>query len=451
MRILVVDDEKNIRRTLTDILVDEGYDVVSADSGEKALDILSREWVDLVILDVKLPGMDGIQVFRETKEIQAELDVLMISGHSGIETAVEAVKLGAYDFLEKPLSMAKILTAARNISEKRNLLTRLQEGETSDRSRYRLVGESPQMVKIRQTIGKVARTDSKVLIRGESGAGKELIAFAIHEGSRRTGGPFVKFNSAAIPNELVESELFGHEKGAFTGADRQKLGKLEIADAGTLFLDEIGDMSDSAQAKVLRVVEEGKFQRVGGNKTIAIDVRIVAATNKDLETMIQKGTFREDLYYRLNVVPVVIPPLREREGDIEILTDYFLRQFSVELKIPPKRMDVRAQDRLKSYPFPGNVRELKNLIERLYILTVSDSITEEDILPFVSEMNRRGEAEGSLFETRDFKVAKREFEIRYLTTQLKKHDWNISSAARELGMHQSNLSRKMKELGIKRD
>ena len=451
MKILVVDDEKNIRTTLTDILSDEGYEVISADTGEKALEKLSHEGVDLVILDVKLPGIDGIEVFKTIGKSHPDLDVLMISGHSGIETAVHAVKLGAYDFLEKPLSMAKILTAARNIAEKQRLLTKIQEGKSVEQSRYRLVGESAQMATVRELIRKAAPTRSKVLIRGESGTGKELVAYAIHQQSKREEGPFVKFNSAALPNELVESELFGHEKGAFTGADRLRPGKLETADGGTLFLDEIGDMSTSAQAKILRVIQEGMFERVGSHQTLEIDVRIIAATHKNLEEMIQEGTFREDLYYRLNVVPIIIPPLREREGDIKILTDYFLQQFAIEFKAVTKQIDRGALDRLNRYPFPGNVRELKNLVERLYILTASDRITENDLVPFITGETRRETVTAQLLETEDYKVAKREFEIRYLTAQLKKHNWNNSEAARQLGIRQPNLSRKIKELGIHRD
>jgi len=450
LKILVVDDEKNIRLTLSDILMDEGYEVVSVETGEKALTILSHEWIDLVILDVKLPGIDGIQVFREAKKSHSDIDVLMISGHSGIETAVEAVKLGAYDFLEKPLSMAKILTAARNIAEKRRLLTKIHQGESVEQSKYNLVGESPQIKNVRDLIDKVAPTNSKVLIRGESCTGKELVAYAIHQQSNRKEGPFVKFNSAAIPNELVESELFGHEKGAFTGADRQKLGKLEIANGGTLFLDEIGDMNASAQAKILRVIQEGMFERVGGHKTIKIDVRLLAATHKNLEDMIQEGTFREDLYYRLNVIPISIPSLREREGDIKILTDYFLKQYAIEFKAETKRIKSGALDRLKVYPFPGNVRELRNLIERLYILTGSQEITEDNLIPLVVGEIKGETSDMSLHETQDFKEAKREFEIHYLTAQLRKHDWNISALAKHLGLHQPNLSRKIKELGIEK-
>lgn len=319
----------------------------------------------------------------------------------------------------------------------------------AERSKYRLVGDSRQMKRLRDTIRKVGPTNSRVLIRGETGTGKELVAFAIHRESERKGGPFVTFNSAAIPQELVESELFGHEKGAFTGADRQKLGKLEVAHKGTLFLDEIGDMNLSAQAKILRVIEEGKFKRLGGNKTIEIDVRILAATHKNLEEMIQEGSFREDLYYRLNVVPIAIPPLRERHGDIQQLADHFLDHYAAELKVQRKELSTGALDHLSGYSFPGNVRELRNVIERLYILSGSDLIEEEEVKPFVSRTSGKS-SDLALYETRQFREARKEFEIRYLTTQLEKHGWNISAAARQLGMRQPNLSRKLKELGIRK-
>ncbi|MCJ7802163.1 MAG: sigma-54 dependent transcriptional regulator, partial [Candidatus Marinimicrobia bacterium] len=334
MKILIVDDEINIRMTLKDILEDEGYETCVAGTGEKAIKIASKENIDMIILDVKLPGIDGIETFKNIHKDKPELDVLMISGHSDISTAVSAVKIGAYDFLEKPLSMIKILTAVRNINEKQSLQNKVSQEENAQYEKNKLIGESSQIKKVLQLIEKVAPTDAKVLIRGESGTGKELAAFAIHHNSKRNRKPFIKFNSAAIPSSLVESELFGHEKGAFTGADSQKLGKLEQANHGTLFLDEIGDMDLSAQAKILRVIQEGTFERVGGNRTINIDVRLIAATHKNLEEMTQKGTFRDDLFYRLNVVPISIPPLREREGDIETLTEFFLDYYSLEFKTP---------------------------------------------------------------------------------------------------------------------
>lgn len=455
MRILIVDDERNIRLTLKDILEDEDYETLQAERGELALELLHEHSVDLVILDVKLPGMDGIDVLKEIRKAWPGLDVLMISGHGTIETAVEAVKLGAYDFCEKPLSMAKILTAARNIREKRALQTKVEQGESAQADRYTFVGESEAVQQIKSTIAKVAPTDSKVLIRGESGTGKELVAWAIYRQSNLKDEPFITFNSAAIPNELVESELFGHEKGAFTGADQRKIGKLELAHGGTLFLDEIGDMSISAQAKILRVIQEGTFERVGGHKTLSINARIIAATHKNLEKMVEEGTFRDDLFYRLNVIPITIPPLRDRPDDVRILVEHFLTWFARELKLPRKTITKSGQTLLKGYPFPGNVRELRNLIERLYILTPGDTITADEIRPHLPQSGTdsvptspAGDFSGW---STSYKHARKEFERRYLVHHLEKLDWNISAVAERLGMHQPNLSRKIKELGIKKN
>lgn len=444
MKILIVDDERNIRLTLKDILGDEGFQCRIADSGEKALEILETERLDMMILDVRLPGIDGLEVLKKSLRIDDQLDVLMISGHGTIETAVEAVKLGAYDFLEKPLSMAKVLTAARNITEKRSLETRLRETADLATLRYRLVGDSPAMTALKETIRRVAPTDSKVLICGESGTGKELVAQAIYSQSKRADRPFIKFNSAAIPTELVESELFGHEKGAFTGAGRRKIGKLELADGGSLFLDEIGDMGLSAQSKILRVIQEGTFERVGSNTTRSIQTRVLAATHKNLEAMVKAGTFREDLYYRLNVIPINIPPLRERLEDIPALVKHFQTLFSLQHNFPPKAFSPGALSRLQTYSFPGNVRELKNLLERCYILIPESTITRAALSPLLPA----GSEKLSLPEGGTFKEARRQFERSFLKAQLDKYHWNISLAARHLGMHQPNLSRKIKELGL---
>lgn len=451
MKILVVDDERNIRRTLTNILEDEHYTVMTAESGEVALNILSNEIIDLMFLDVKLPGMDGIEVLKKIRKDYPDLDVIMISGHSTIRTAVQAVKIGAYDFLEKPLSLHKIVIIAKNIAEKRKLYQKFQEEAKDLESQYRMIGVSPEFGKIRNLIDKVSASDSKVLIRGESGTGKEVVAFTIHNQSARRDGPFVKFNSAAIPNELVESELFGYEKGAFTGAEKHKRGKLEMADQGTLFLDEIGDMNLKAQAKILRIIQDGKFERVGSNKTIDIDVRIIAATNKNLERMIKAGEFREDLFYRLNVIPITIPPLRERKSDIPVLLNYYLEYFAAELKTQPKRFSSSALELLQNYPFPGNVRELKNLVERLYILTSEELITEDNISPHINAFSESKEEYLPFLDTKSYAEARRAFETYYLKKQLKKFNWNISTAAEKLGLQQSNLSRKIKELGIKKN
>ena len=448
MKILIVDDEINIRMTLKDILEDEGYSTCVAGTGEKAIKIASKENIDMIILDVKLPGIDGIETFKKINKDKPELDILMISGHSDISTAVSAVKIGAYDFLEKPLSMIKILTAVRNIKEKQSLQNKAIHEENIFYEKNKLIGNSPQIKKVLQLIEKVAPTESKVLIRGESGTGKELVAFAIHHKSTRNRKPFIKFNSAAIPSSLVESELFGHEKGAFTGADKQKLGKLEQANNGTLFLDEIGDMDLSVQAKILRVVQNGTFERVGGNSIINIDVRLIAATHKNLEDMVQNGTFRNDLFYRLNVVPISIPPLRDRSGDIELLTEYFLEYYSTEFKAQKKTILPSAIEKLVQYSFPGNVRELKNIVERLCILVTKDFVTKDDIAPHLLLKKPSSEFDIAEIKGKSFKEVKTNFERQFLQQQLKEHHWNVSLIAKKLGMQQPNLSRKIKELGL---
>jgi len=448
MKILIVDDEINIRMTLKDILEDEGYQTCVAGTGEKAITLAAKENVDMIILDVKLPGIDGIETFKKIHQNKPELDVLMISGHSDISTAVNAVKLGAYDFLEKPLSMIKILTAARNIQEKQSLQNKVTQEENAQYEKHKLIGESHQINSVLQLVKKVAPTDSKVLVRGESGTGKELVAFAIHHGSKRNRKPFIKFNSAAIPESLVESELFGHEKGAFTGADSQKFGKLEQANNGTLFLDEIGDMDLIVQAKILRVIQEGTFERVGGNKTINIDVRLIAATHKNLEEMVQNSTFRDDLFYRLNVVPISIPPLRDREGDIETLTEYFLDYYATEFNTQKKTILPSALETMQQYSFPGNVRELKNIIERLCILVSTDFITKEDVAPHLLLQKSQSQNIENRIEGDTFKDIKSNFEKQFLLQQLNEHNWNVSLIAKKLGMQQPNLSRKIKELGL---
>jgi len=449
MKILIVDDERNIRLTLKNILEDEGYAAVTVPSGEEALKHFSLDNFGLIILDVKLPGMDGVETLKALKKTNPDQAVIMISGHSGIETAVEAVKLGAYDFLEKPIAMAKILTVTRNIVERNRLINRVDLEGSEKNSAYQLIGASPQMQQLDDLVKAAARTDSKVLIRGESGTGKELVAYNLHHHSLRKEDPFIKFNSAAIPDELVESELFGYEKGAFTGAEKQKLGKLELADGGTLFLDEIGDMNLKAQAKVLRVIQDGTLERVGGGKTIKIDVRILAATNQPLEEMVKKGTFREDLFYRLNVVPMDLPPLRERAGDVTLLVNHYLIYFSNDLKLNLKSFSEPALKILENHPFPGNVRELRNLIERLYILVSNDCITEKDVRPHLIS-DEKTSSNYPFLKTQSLSDAKKAFEIHYLTEKLKRHNWNISEVSRILGIHQPNLSRKIKALGIKR-
>lgn len=448
IKILVIDDEKNIRLTLRDILEDDGHHVLEAGSGEDGIDLLQKENVDLVLLDVRLPGMDGIEVLKAIRKQDESLDVIMISGHATVGTAVDALRIGAYDFLEKPLSLARVKLAIRNLSEKQTLSKRSVLIQQSQKDKYRLVGDSPQIETILETARRVGPTHAKVLIRGESGTGKELVAHAIHAASARAEETFVKFNAAAIPTELVESELFGHEKGAFTGAVGQKKGKIEMANGGTLFLDEIGDMSLSAQAKILRVLEDGKFERVGGTQTQSVDIRLLAATNKPLEEMVSTGSFREDLFYRLNVVPINLPPLREREGDIKILLNHFLGHYAAELSLMPKHFSRDAMNMLVDYPFPGNIRELRNLVERLYILSPSTEVDIHEVKPHLNQVIS-ADGDASIFtETRPFADAKRMFEERFLESQLRQHAGNISRTAKNLGMQQSNLSRKLKELGL---
>jgi len=446
MRILIVDDVKNIRVSLTQILKDENHEVWDCEDGESSLEFLKKQSVDLIFLDVKLPGMSGLDVLDEVKDNFPETDVIVISGHGGIKTAVTAVKNGAFDFMEKPLSLAKISIAVRNVAAKRKMENQVRHVKEEWNIKNHIVGESPQVNHVREMINRIGPTDSRVLITGESGTGKELVAHAIHKISPRCDEAFIKFNSAAIPKELVESELFGHEKGAFTGADRQKKGKMEMADKGTLFLDEIGDMNLEAQAKILRVLEDGILERVGGNSQIKIDVRIIAATNRDLEKMVSEGTFREDLFYRINVIPVQLPPLRERVGDIITLFNYFIKYYAKELKFSEKSLSEDAQQIVEKYNFPGNIRELRNLVERLYILVLKDEIDANDILPHLSNsVKQRGSV---VYETKDFSEAKKEFEYNYLKAQLEKFNWNISQTAKNLGMHQPNLSRKINDLGI---
>lgn len=448
IKILIVDDEKNIRLTLRDILEDDGHEVLEAGSGEDGLSTLKRQNVDLVLLDVRLPGMDGIEVLKAIRDLDEGLDVIMISGHATVGTAVDALRIGAYDFLEKPLSLARVKLAIRNLSEKQSLSKKSALVQQTQKDKYNLIGASPQIGNVLDTAQRVGPTQAKVLIRGESGTGKELVAHAIHAASARAEESFVKFNAAAIPSELVESELFGHEKGAFTGAVGQKKGKIEMAHSGTLFLDEIGDMSLSAQAKILRVLEDGKFERVGGTQTQSVDIRLLAATNKPLEEMVSTGTFREDLFYRLNVVPINLPPLREREGDIKILLKHFLTHYAAELSLPPKHFSRDALKMLSDYSFPGNIRELRNLVERLYILSPSTEIDIHEVKPHLNQVVS-SEGDAAIFtETKPFTEAKRLFEERFLESQLRQHAGNISRTAKSLGMQQSNLSRKLKELGL---
>ncbi len=436
--ILIVDDEEGIRETLSEILEDEGYNVITASTGEEAIRLFREETPDLVFLDVWLPGKDGIETLMEIKNFQKDVPVIMISGHGTIDIAVKATKMGAFYFLEKPLSLDTVVITAKNAltlgsleRENRNLRENLIK-------RWDLIGESKEIKTLKSQIEMSARSNSRVLITGESGSGKELVARLLHRMSNRATKPFVEVNCAAIPQELIESELFGHEKGSFTGAYERKKGKFELADGGTLFLDEIGDMSLQTQAKVLRVIETQEFQRVGGSSNIKVDVRIVAATNKDLPGEVRKGNFREDLFFRLNVIPISVPPLRERKDDIPLLINYFITTISEEYGQKPRRITPQAVRLLQEHSWPGNVRELRNTIERLIIMTSSDVITDKDISfgPPLEVSN--------YFRYRTLKEAREAFERDFIMRRLEENNWNISKTAEQLDIERSNLHRKIK-------
>jgi two-component system, NtrC family, nitrogen regulation response regulator NtrX len=445
MRILIIDDEMNICLSLKNILEDEGYDCQYALKSKQGLQKVEDFSPEIVLLDVRLDGANGLDVLKQIKEKHPQIIVIMISGHSGIKEAVLAMKYGAYDFLEKPLSLTKVKIIIKKAYEYRSLSKDYDRLKVEVSQKYQIIGNSESIKEMLSLVKRVAPSDSKVLIRGESGTGKELVAYAIHNQSKRIAKPFVKFNSAAIPNELVESELFGFEKGAFTGAVKSKDGKIEQADGGTLFLDEIGDMSLNAQAKILRVIQEGEFERVGGNKTRKIDVRLIAATHKNLEVLVEQGTFREDLYYRLNVIPITTPPLREHPEDIPLIIDHYSHHYSEDLKVPLKTFPDVTLRELQSWQFKGNVRELRNFIERIYIL-ISKQVIETDDIMLLGQKKVHTDFWNEVIL---FKEKKRQFESRYLSTQLRMHNGNVSKTALSLGLQVSNLSRKIKELEIK--
>jgi two-component system nitrogen regulation response regulator NtrX len=449
--IIIVDDERNIRSSLEAILKDEGYRVRAVPAAEELLKQVALAPPDLVILDVWLPGMDGLQALEELKRAYAELPVIMISGHSTVEAAVKATKLGAYDFIEKPLSLEKTILAVRNALDRQRLEQENRALRQSLEVKYEIVGESPAIQALRGQIASAAPSHGRVLIRGESGTGKELVARAIHRQSLRAGKPFVEVNCAAIPDDLIESELFGHERGAFTGATTKRRGKFQLADGGTIFLDEVGDMSLKTQAKVLRVLQEQTFERVGGSETLTVDVRVIAASNKDLEEEIQKGSFREDLFYRLNVIPFEVPPLRDRLEDIPLLAGHFLRLFCEEYGKREKALSPEALDLVVKYPWPGNVRELRNVIERMVIMVPGETIRPADVAgslrarpggPAEAAGETGGEWDGTLREARE------RFEREYLLRRLREAQWNVTRAAQVMGLERSNLHRKMKLYGI---
>jgi len=449
--ILVVDDEKDIRISLTGILEDEGYQVVTAASGLEALDSAREELPDLVLLDIWMPGMDGLETLEKLKSLFPFITVIMISGHGTIETAVRATKLGAFDFIEKPLSLDKVLISVVNALRMKDLSVENDELKRVVGNEHELIGASDAIVALREQIMRVAPTNASVLISGANGTGKELVARSIHYYSQRHNKTFVAINCAAIPEELIESELFGHEKGAFTGALAQKKGKFDLADGGTLFLDEIGDMSLKTQAKVLRILQERCFERVGGTRLVAVDVRIIAATNKDLDDEIRQGRFREDLYYRLNVVPFRAPALRERSDDIPLLVEYFVSLFYRKEGREPKYFLPETLEILKKYHWPGNVRELKNIIERILIMTPGRTITCHDVPDLTgghNEIECSYPAHDGALALATLREAREKFEREFIIQKLEENDWNISRTAEIIELERSNLHRKIKSYGI---
>ena len=443
---LIVDDEKSICKALSGIFCDESWDSFVAYSGKEGINLFKKHSFDLVLLDVWMKGFDGIQTLQKLKEINSDVPVVIMSGHGTIDTAVKATKLGAFEFLEKPLSLEKLIPMIEHADKLKKLR---EQGMLNKNQTFQLIGQSETMSAIHRQIKVVAPRNSWVLITGENGTGKEVVARNIHLQSTRGDKEFVAVNCAAIPEDLIESELFGHSKGAFTSAVGAKQGKFEKAHQGTLFLDEIGDMSLKTQSKILRILQEQSFERLGDVETIKVDVRVIAATNKNLQEEIQEGRFREDLYYRLNVIPVHLSPLSERKEDILVLANYFFMKLSLELNEPPKRLSPEAEVCLQAYHWPGNVRELKNLVERLSILVPSSIIHENDLPDSlknfrVSEFN----LPDSDLKSGTLKEARSQFERTFILENLEKFGWNISKTAEEIGIERSNLHRKLKNFGI---
>jgi len=443
--ILVVDDEASICLSLKGILSDEGYEALTAQSGEECLDIIEEELPSLVLLDIWLPGIDGIETLKRIKSRYPQIQVIMISGHGSVESAVTTTKLGAFDFIEKPLSLDKIVLIVNHALdiirlEEENRLLKNGQGHEID-------GNSKAIIELKEMIQIISPTNAWVLIMGENGTGKELVARSIHRQSSRSDKSFIEVNCAAIPEELIESELFGHEKGAFTGATEKKRGKFDLANKGTIFLDEVADMSLKAQAKILRILQEKKFERVGGTRVINTDVRVLAATNKNLEYEMEKGRFRQDLFYRLNVIPLEMPPLRDRIEDVSLLANHFIREFSLKESKKEKHIADGALEVLMGHTWPGNVRELKNIIERLVITSPSDIITADDIPP-LSKENHKSRDSGFSEDVYSLKGAKEMFEKDYLVKKLMENDWNVKKTAEFIGLERSNLHKKIKAYGL---
>ena len=467
-RILVIDDEAAIRESLRMILEYEQYAFVGASSGQEGLALVQRDRPDLVLLDIKMPGMDGMEVLRKLRAVDETLPVVMISGHGTTSTAVDAIKSGAIDFLDKPLSSERVIVTLQNVLKQQELRQENRELKLAMESRYEIVGDSPPLRAVLEAVKRAAPTNATVMLLGESGVGKELVARTIHRNSPRAGQRFVQVNCAAIPEELIESELFGHEKGSFTGATEKQIGKFEQADRGTIFLDEVGDMSPKTQAKVLRVLQEQEVERLGSARTIKVDVRVIAATNKDLEEGIQRGEFREDLFFRLNVIPIVVPPLRERRGDIPLLVQHFARRTAEEHNLKPKRFDARAMEALQRYRWRGNIRELRNAVERMMIMTPGDIVRVEDLPPDIRNdaparasvdsvsappagASPAGGASSSSQPGGTLREFKDASERAYLVQKLRENNWNISKTAEIIDTPRSNLYKKLEQYGIKQE
>jgi len=451
--ILIVDDEPAILNSLSKILEDEGYQVAVAKSGGESLKLISADPPDLVLLDIWMPEVDGLETLRRAREQAPRLLVMMMSGHGSIETAVKAIKLGAYDYIEKPLSLDNVTLRVRHALDQRRLEEENLSLRTKVERRFELVGTSPAMQRLRQLIATAGPTSGRVLISGENGTGKELVARAIHQQSPRCGRPFVAVNCAAIPETLIESELFGHERGAFTGATTQKRGQFEQADGGTMFLDEIGDMSLNTQAKVLRALEQQQFTRVGGNKLIKVDVRVIAASNKNLAKEIEKGSFRDDLFYRLNVLPIEVPPLRDRKEDIPLLVRHFLRMHAEEQGLKVKDVAPDALEALQLYEWPGNIRELRNLAERLLIMVPGPLIEASHVALFLQSRPAApsGTSSSAALSAKSYdslKDARNAFEREYISRKLRENNWNVSRTADDLKIERSHLHRKIKLLNV---
>ena len=469
-RILVIDDEAAIRDSLKMILEYEDYQFVGAASGQDGLATVQKERPDAVLLDIKMPGMDGMEVLRKLHALDESLPVIMISGHGSTATTVEAIKSGAVDYFEKPLSTERVIVTLRNVLKQSELSAENRDLKIAMESKYEIVGQSPALRGVLESVQRAAPTNATVLLLGESGVGKELVARTIHRNSSRAGQRFVQVNCAAIPEELIESELFGHEKGSFTGATEKQVGKFEQADRGTIFLDEVGDMSQKTQAKVLRVLQEQEVERLGSARTIKVDVRVIAATNKNLEDAIERGEFREDLFFRLNVIPIVVPPLRDRREDIPRLVQHFAKRTAEEHNLKPKRFDQAAMETLQRYRWRGNIRELRNTVERLMIMTPVDSVRVEDLpadlrsgespaprpaaaspenpnstAPAAVKADAQASGAGTL---REFKDAS---ERAYLVQKLRENNWNISKTAEVIDTPRSNLYKKLEQYGIKQE